>query len=37
MGFDISLNGEPLIAMSALQSFKEPEARLFSFEIRQPP
>jgi hypothetical protein len=32
MGFRVSLDGEPSISTPALQSFKEPEARLASFE-----
>jgi hypothetical protein len=37
MGFHISLDGKPPIAMFALQSFKEPEAWSASFENNQPP
>jgi hypothetical protein len=32
MGFHVSLNGKPSIATLALQSFKEPEDKLVSFE-----
>jgi hypothetical protein len=37
MGFYISPDGEPSDLMSALQSFKEPEDRLVSFETADLP
>jgi hypothetical protein len=37
MGFFVSLDGEPSISTLALQSFKEPESRLASFESCRPP
>jgi hypothetical protein len=36
MGFDMPLDGEPPIDMSALQSFKEPTGRPASFEDGPP-
>jgi hypothetical protein len=37
MGFYVSLNSKLSIATSALQSFKEPEDWLVSFENCRPP
>jgi len=37
MGFYVSLNGEPFILTLALQSIKEPESGLASFENCRPP
>jgi hypothetical protein len=37
MGFHASLNGKPSIVTFALQSFKEPEDWLASFEDCRPP
>jgi hypothetical protein len=37
MGFHASLSGKPPISTLALQSFKEPEDRLVSFENCRPP
>jgi hypothetical protein len=37
MGFSVSLDGKPSISTFALQSFKEPEDRLASFENCRPP
>jgi hypothetical protein len=37
MGFYVSLDGKPPISTLALQSFKEPEDRLASFEDCRPP
>jgi hypothetical protein len=37
MGFHVSLNGKPSISTLALQSFKEPEGRLVSFETADLP
>jgi hypothetical protein len=37
MGFHVSLDGKPPFVTFALQSFKEPEGRLASFENCRPP
>jgi hypothetical protein len=37
MGFHVSLDGKPPIQTLALQSFKEPEDWLASFENCRPP